>query len=77
MLIGTPKQCLEIARLRESSSPLKYVGVSSTASRPTNIECRGLVDKILAKVLMWATRSILFAGRVKLISSVVFGMFNY
>ncbi|KAJ8419339.1 LOW QUALITY PROTEIN: hypothetical protein Cgig2_024014 [Carnegiea gigantea] len=43
----------------------------------TKIECRGLVEKILAKVHLWATRSISFIGRAKLISSVIFGLFNY
>ncbi|KAJ8426159.1 hypothetical protein Cgig2_032641 [Carnegiea gigantea] len=52
--------------------PMKYLGVPITASRLTKIECRGLVDKILAKVHLWATRSLSFAGRARLISSVVF-----
>jgi len=56
---------------------MKYLGVPITASRLTKIKCRGLADEILAKVHLWATKSLSFAGRARLISSVVFGMFNY
>ncbi|KAJ8425111.1 hypothetical protein Cgig2_015889 [Carnegiea gigantea] len=66
------QQCLEIIGLIESSFPFKYLGVHITTSRLTKIECRGLVDKILAKVHLWAT----FVRRAKLISNVIFGMFK-
>jgi len=55
--------------------PLKYLGVPITASRL--IKCMDLVNKILAKVHLWDTRSISFANRANLIRSVVFGMLNY
>jgi len=41
------------------------------------MECRGLIDKILTKVHLWVARSLLFTGRARLISNVVFDMFNY
>jgi len=71
------QQCVRIIGLPERSFLLKYLGAPITTSRLTKIECRGLVDKILAKVHLWATRSISFARRAKLITSVIFGMFNY
>ena len=36
-----------------------------------------MVDKILAKVQLWQTRTFSFVGRARLIGSVLFGMFNY
>jgi len=69
--------CLQITGLSDCQFPIKYLGVPITASRLTKIECRGLVEKIMAKVQFWGTRNILFAGRAQLINSVVCGMFNY
>ena len=62
------QQCLTITGLTETSFPLKYLGVPITASRLTKIECTSLVEKIMAKVHMWATRNISFAGRARLIN---------
>jgi len=36
-----------------------------------------LVDKITARIHIWATRNLSFAGRALLINSVIFGAFNY
>ena len=54
-----------------------YLGVPITASRLTKIECARLVEKIVARVQLWATRNISFVGRVRLINGVIFGMSTY
>jgi len=56
---------------------VKYLGVPITTSRLTKFECSSLVEKILAIVPICTTRNISFLGRVRLINSAVFGMFNY
>ena len=56
---------------------MRYLGVPVTASRLSKVECRGLVEKIMGKIRLWATKSISFAGRAQLLNSVVFGMINY
>ncbi|KAJ8419494.1 hypothetical protein Cgig2_018751 [Carnegiea gigantea] len=63
--------------LRESSFPLHYLGVPTMASKLTKAECAHLVDKLTAKVHQWAIRNISYAGRLALINSILFGMFNY
>ncbi|KAJ8425552.1 hypothetical protein Cgig2_033067 [Carnegiea gigantea] len=77
----TPEQqilmCKNFTGIQESSFPMRYFGVPIIVSRLTMIECRSLIEKILAKVHNWATRNISFAQRARLINSVVFGMFNY
>jgi len=65
------QQCLQITRLQNSSFPLTYLGVPITASRLTKIECASLVEKIIARVHLWAARNISFAGRARLINSVI------
>jgi len=47
------------------------------ASHLTKIECASLVEKIIARVHLWATRNISFLGRARLINSVIFGMYSY
>ncbi|KAJ8429587.1 hypothetical protein Cgig2_023793 [Carnegiea gigantea] len=67
------QQCLSVTGLRNTSFPLKYLGVPITASRLTKVECTSLVEKIMAK----ATKNISFAERARLINSVIFGMYTY
>ncbi|KAJ8419301.1 hypothetical protein Cgig2_027983 [Carnegiea gigantea] len=66
------RECLQATGLTESTFPLKYLGVPITASRLTKIECRSLVNKITSRVHTWSIRNISFAGRARLINSVVF-----
>ncbi|KAJ8420975.1 hypothetical protein Cgig2_025653 [Carnegiea gigantea] len=40
-------------------------------------DCAVLIDKITARVHMWSTRHISYAGRLVLINSVLLGTFNY
>ena len=69
-------RCLQVTGLQSTSFPLKYLGVSITTSRLTKIELTSLVEKIMAKVQIWTTRNISFAGRARLINSVIFGMYT-
>ncbi|KAJ8435424.1 LOW QUALITY PROTEIN: hypothetical protein Cgig2_013922 [Carnegiea gigantea] len=69
--------CLRVTGLHDTQFSLKYLGVPITASRLTKIECSALIEKITARVHVWATRNIAFAGRALLINNVVFGAFNY
>ncbi|KAJ8424315.1 hypothetical protein Cgig2_020746 [Carnegiea gigantea] len=70
-------QCLEAIGFQEGSLPMRYLGVPVTASRLSKIECRALVEKIMGKIRLWATKSIFFAGRAQLLNSIVFGMISY
>jgi len=56
---------------------MRYLGVPITASKLSKLECRGLVEKIIGKIRLWATKNISFAGRAQLLNSMVFGMINY
>ena len=69
--------CLLASGFQEGALPMKYLGVPITASRLTKLECSTLVEKITARVHIWATRNLSFAGRAMLINGVIFGMFNY
>ncbi|KAJ8420343.1 LOW QUALITY PROTEIN: hypothetical protein Cgig2_012108 [Carnegiea gigantea] len=71
------QQCLSLIGFQKGSLPLKYLGIPITASRLTKLECMALVEKITGKIRLWATKSISFASRARLLNSVVFGMFSY
>jgi len=70
-------QCLQAIRFHEGTLPMKYLGVPITASHLTKLECTALVEKIPARVHIWATINLSFAGRVMLINDIIFGMLNY
>ncbi|KAJ8427228.1 LOW QUALITY PROTEIN: hypothetical protein Cgig2_028752 [Carnegiea gigantea] len=57
------EKCIETAGLQVGTFPLKYLGVPITASRLSKTKCRPLIEKIMARVQLWATRRIFFAGR--------------
>ncbi|KAJ8427302.1 hypothetical protein Cgig2_002214 [Carnegiea gigantea] len=57
--------------------PDEFNSVLITASRLTKVECASLVEKIMSRVQIWATRNISFAGRARFINSVIFRMYSY
>jgi len=70
-------QCLQAVGFQEDTLPMKYLGIPITASGLTKLECSALVEKITARVHIWATRNLSFARRALLINDIIFGMFNY
>ncbi|KAJ8442965.1 hypothetical protein Cgig2_019538 [Carnegiea gigantea] len=62
-------RCLRVTGLHVTQFPLKYLGVPITTSRLTKIECNALIEKIIARVHVSATRNISFAGRALLINN--------
>ena len=69
--------CRQTIQFEDSHFPIRYLGVPITSGRLTKIECSNLVDKIMARIRVWATRNLSFAGRAALINGVIFGLFNY
>ena len=73
----TQNDCLDITGFTEGHFPFRYLELPITASRLSKAECRVLVEKITAKILTWGSRHISYAGRVILINSALFGMYNF
>ena len=63
--------------LCDISEAMKYLGVPLISSRLKVVDCKGLVDRITAKVRHWTCRTLSFAGRVQLINSVLFSIQVY
>lgn len=70
-------ECLRLTNFPQGTLPLKYLGVPITDSRFTKLDCRQLLNKMLAQIQKWAAHAITYSGRVTLLNSVVFGMINY
>ena len=61
----------------EGKLPFTYLGLPITASKLSKVECMTLVEKITTKITTWASRHISYAGRLVLVNSVLFGIFNF
>ncbi|KAJ8421323.1 hypothetical protein Cgig2_020385 [Carnegiea gigantea] len=68
---------MQVIGLKDSTFPQSYLGVPITVSRLTKVECPSLLEKIIARAQLWATRNIYFEGRVRLINNVIFRMSSY
>ena len=59
------------------SLPVKYLGVPLISSKLSHSNCQPLLDKIIARIQLWTSRSLSFAGRLQLISSVLYSIQTY
>lgn len=57
--------------------PFKYLGVPITANKLSKSECFLMIEKIAGRIKLWKSRSLSYAGRLRLIQSVIFGIFNF
>ncbi|KAJ8434805.1 hypothetical protein Cgig2_033527 [Carnegiea gigantea] len=62
---------------RKGHLHFKYLGMPITSSKLSKIECRLLIEKSTANVLNWSSRHISYTGRVVLVNTVLFGLFNF
>ena len=62
-------ECLKITRFTEGQLPFRYMGMPITATRLTKGECSMLVEKITAKIHVWASRHTSYAGRPVLVNT--------
>lgn len=61
----------------EGGFPFRYLGVPITASKLSKVECSSLIDKIAIKIRYWSSKTSSYAGRLKLIETVIFGIYNF
>ena len=54
--------------------PVTYLGVPLLTKRLTKSDCVLLLDKITARIKLWTTASLSYAGRLQLIKSTLFSM---
>ena len=57
--------------------PMKYLGVPLLSTRLSHNDCQPLIDKIMVRIQAWTSRSLSFAGRLQLLSSVLYNIQMY
>ncbi|GJY96415.1 protein LAZ1 [Tanacetum coccineum] len=65
---------LSIMPFSEGDLPVKYLGVPLISSRLLNKDCKILVDRVKNRIGDWKNKSLSFAGRLQLCSSVLSSM---
>ena len=68
---------LNITGFSMGSLPLKYLGVPLISTRLSHCDCQPLIDKLLARIQAWTSRSLSFAGRLQLLNSVLYNIQMY
>ncbi|VFQ99544.1 unnamed protein product [Cuscuta campestris] len=71
------REFLRLARMSRGDLPFKYLGGPITASRITERDCEALVQKLTSRITVWATKHLSYAGRYKLINSVLLGIISF
>nr|GEU33226.1 hypothetical protein [Tanacetum cinerariifolium] len=71
----TIESILEILPFKIGKLPVKYLGVPLVAKKIGVQDCKGLIDKVKAKIHDWKNKSLSYAGRAQLIASVIFKAF--
>lgn len=59
------------------SLPIRYLGLPLMSRKLRVSEFSSLTDKMVSKFKSWAGSSLSFAGRLQLIKSVIYGLFNF
>lgn len=64
-------QILSILNFRDSSLPVRYLGMPLISSKLTFQDCVPLIEKITARIRTWTARQLSFSGRLQIIQSVL------
>ncbi|CAL1370591.1 unnamed protein product [Linum trigynum] len=57
--------------------PVRYLGVPLSSGKLTVAACKPLIDKIVARISSWKSEFLSYAGRVELVSSVLYSLHQY
>ncbi|KAJ6332776.1 hypothetical protein OIU77_008765 [Salix suchowensis] len=57
--------------------PVVYLGVPLLSTKLTRVDCNALLEKLTARIKLWTTATLSYAGRLQLIKSVLFSMQVY
>jgi mannosylglycoprotein endo-beta-mannosidase len=63
--------------IQEATLPVRYLGVPLLSSRLTHTDCIPLMERIIARIKLWTSTSLTYAGRLQLIKSVLFSIQVY
>ena len=68
---------LDDLRMNEGHFLVRYLGVPLISTRLSTADCVALLDKITSKIDSWISRNLSYAGRLQLMSSVLYSLQVY
>ncbi|XP_074298081.1 uncharacterized protein LOC141628893 [Silene latifolia] len=71
------KDILQVSGFHKGTLPLKYLGVPISTKKLTKREGLKLTDRIVARIRVWGTRHLSYAGRLTLVTSVLSTLHSY
>uniref|UniRef100_A0A1S3X9K7 Reverse transcriptase zinc-binding domain-containing protein n=1 Tax=Nicotiana tabacum TaxID=4097 RepID=A0A1S3X9K7_TOBAC len=78
---GVPReiqqQILQANQFGKGDLPFRYLGIPLSTKRLSIIQCKPLIDKMLARIKSWTTRYLSYAGRIQLVKSVLYSIQVY
>ena len=66
-----------ILGIQENDCPLSYLGVPLIYTKLSQADCLPLLERIKSRIKLWTTATLSYAGRLQLITSVLFSMQVY
>lgn len=67
----------QATNLSIGSLPIRYLGVPLCTKKMSLLQCVSLIQSIKSKLHFWTVRSLSFAGRLQLLSTVIAGIINF
>lgn len=61
----------------EDTLPFSYLGVKISAKKLNKDDCQFLIDRIVARIRSWGSRTLSYAGRCQLVNSVLLNLHSY
>uniref|UniRef100_A0A5B6YUZ1 Reverse transcriptase domain-containing protein n=1 Tax=Davidia involucrata TaxID=16924 RepID=A0A5B6YUZ1_DAVIN len=74
---ATKRNLKDILGMVEGNLPVRYLGVPLISSRLKAEDCKALVDSITKKASHWTSKFLSYAGRLQLVSSVLYSVQIY
>ncbi|GKF01321.1 RNA-directed DNA polymerase, eukaryota, reverse transcriptase zinc-binding domain protein, partial [Tanacetum coccineum] len=68
---------LKVMRLTVGTPPVRYMGVPLISNRLFSKDCQPLIDKVRRRIMDWKNKTLSFASRLQLISSIIGSMQIY
>lgn len=68
---------LQVLDMLQGSFPVSYLGIPLTTRKLRYGECKGLMERIIARVTHWSSKTLIYAGRLQLINSIVASLHSY
>ncbi|VFQ79119.1 unnamed protein product [Cuscuta campestris] len=69
-------ELLQLTRMRKGQLPFTYLGGLITSSRISAKDCERLIEKMTTKITAWTSKNLSYAGKCKLINSVLYDSSN-